>query len=164
MQDLSPPDSFYVRAAKACLEGGKHIAAQQEFDRIAPELCRHPAVLEVRWAIQAHCRHWEASLEVAQALIATAPERPTGWIAASFVLHRLKRTAQALNSLFPAAKIFCDIPIIPYNLACYATHLKSFWEAERWFKEALAVGGSAYKSLALSDRELEPLWKKIAEL
>ena len=161
MQSLEPPDSFHVQAAKAWLEEGKAFDAQQEFDKIAPPLQNHPAVLELQWAIQARARNWEASLKTAQAIVTLAPERPNGWISRSFVLHRLKRTTEALNQLFPAVEKFSTIPIIPFNLACYAAHLQDLWEAGRWLQQACAVGGDLYIRLALSERALQPLWKKI---
>ena len=162
MKGLEPRDSVFLQAARNCLESGQHLAAHNELARLAAEFGFHPDVLEVRWAIQAQANQWQSSLESAQAIVDTAPGRPTGWIKRSFVLHRLKRTQEALDELFPAAERFSDIAVIPYNLACYAAQLQCFWEAKRWLKQAIEMG-SELKLLALRDPNLEPLWEKLTQ-
>ena len=164
MNSLQPPDSFFVQAAMGWLEAGDHRAAQNELEQVAPALRSHPDVLEVRWAMHAHAGQWPACIEIAQELVSTVPERPTGWIKRSFVLHRLNRPQEALDALFPAAGQFSSIPIIPYNLACYATQLRCGWEAERWLKKAFETGGDDYRRMAGQDKELRALWPRLAEL
>ena len=164
MKALEPPDSFFVQAARCWLESGKYDAAKEELERVAKKLHSHPDVLEVRWAVEAQSKNWPACLELAEAIVTVAPERPTGWIKRSFVLDRLKRTQEALDHLFPAAEKFSRIPIIAYNLACYAARVDCWWEAERWLKQALEVGGNRYKKLALREQAFKPLWQKIAAL
>ena len=159
MKALEPPDLFYVQAARSLLEEGNHAAARQEVGRTASGLWSHPDVLEVRWGIEGQTGDWPACLEIAQSLIAAAPERPSGWIKRSYVLHRLKRSQEALDGLFPAVEKFSDIPIIPYNLACYAANLACFWEAERWLEQALEAGGASFKKMAARDRQFANLWK-----
>ena len=161
MKHLEPPDSFYLRAAWSCLESRNTVAAQEELARISPDLLFHPDVLELRWAIQMQAGAWQLALELAQAIVNSAPDRPTGWIKRSFVLHKLKRTREALDNLFPAAERFDKVAVIPYNLACYAAELRYLWEAERWLKQAFEVGGSQLKVLALQNEDLKPLWGKL---
>src|SRR6185295_15442618 len=161
MIEIEPPDSLYIRAARIHLESRNPQGAQQELEKVAPWLRTHPDVLELRWAIEAHAQHWRTCLEIAQALLDAAPGRASGWIKRSFVLHRLQRTPEALNQLFPAAEKFSEIATIPYNLACYAATLQCLWEAERWLKQALERGGSEIRRMALQDKELEPIWNKI---
>ena len=160
MKDLEPPDSFFLQAARVCLERGERLAAEKELAAIQEGLRSHPDVLEIRWTIQMHARKWQASLDLAQAIVNCAPGRPTGWIRRSFVLHRLKRTQEALDKLFPAAEKFSEIAMIPYNLACYSAQLQYLWEAERWLKRAVEIGGTQIKALALQDKDLQPLWAK----
>jgi len=168
MKALEAPDSFRVEAARSLLEEGKHVAAREELERVTAGMRSHPDVLEVRWGIEAQTGNWPVSLEVAESLIAVAPERPSGWIKRSYVLHRLKRSKEALDGLFAVVGRFPDIPIIAYNLACYAAELGHDWEAQRWLKKALETGGEEYKKMALVDRELVDLWawlegQKVAE-
>lgn len=163
MQILEPPDSFFVQAARSCLESGNHAAARQELEKVTPTLRSHPDVLEIRWVVEAQSAKWPLCLEIAQEIVRAAPERPTGWIKRSFVLHRLKRTQEALDSLFPAAEKFSNIPIIPYSLACYAAQLNLSWETERWLKQAIETGGADYREMALREKDLESLWPIIQE-
>jgi hypothetical protein len=163
MKALEPPDSLYVQAARSCLESGNHVAARKELDGVAAEVRSHPEVLDARWAVEAQAREWPVCLEVAQTIVTIIPERPGGWIKRSYVLHRLKRTQEALDNLFPVVDKFSSIAIIPYNLACYAAQLQCLWEAQRWLKQAWEVGGGEYRSMALRDKDLQPLWRWIEE-
>ena len=164
MKALVPPDLFYVQAARSWLESGKPVAAQKELDRIPPESRDHPDVLEVQWSIEAQSRRWQTGLDIAEALIQATPERPTGWIKRSFVLDELNRAQDALDRLFPAAKRFPEIPIIPYNLACYASELQLWWEAERWLSASFQAGGADFRQMALRDKQLQHLWPRVSSL
>ena len=63
----------------------------------------HPDVLEVRWQVYAKAGKWEPCVDIGNALVKTAPERPFGWVHRSFALHELKRTKEASDLLVPAA-------------------------------------------------------------
>ncbi|MBI4325365.1 MAG: tetratricopeptide repeat protein, partial [Chloroflexi bacterium] len=77
-----------------------------------------------------------------------------------------KRTAEALESLLPAADKFAVEYLIPYNLACYSAQLGRLNEAKAWLERAFQVSGHAaqVKLAALHDPDLEPLWQAIGEL
>jgi len=159
MKAVEPPDSFHIQAARSLLEEGNYAAARDELGQIASGARLHPDVLEVRWGIEAQTGDWPLCLEIAQTLITVVPERPSGWIKRSYVLHRLKRSQEALDGLFSVVEKFSKIAIIPYNLACYSAQLGCFWEAERWLKQALEIGGDDYRKMAARDRDLATLWK-----
>jgi len=163
MKALEPPDSFYLEDARSLLESGDPKGSKRELAKIAEGLRLHPDVREVLWGIHAQLSEWPACLDIAQAIVNSAPERPTGWIKRSFVLHRLKRTQEALDNLFAAVEVFPEIAIIPYNLACYAAQLQCLWEAEQWLKRAFEIGGREYEEMALRDRMLKSLWKSIGK-
>ena len=156
---------MHVQAARGWLELGNHLEANAELEKITARRRAHPDVLEVRWEIYAKVKDWEACLEIAGAVIKTAPERASGWIHRSFALHELKRTQEAWDNLFPVAERFPKVPTIPYNLACYAAQLGKLWESQQWLKQAFKIGDSKeLKLLALDDPDLKPLWDKIGEL
>ena len=50
---LEPPDSIHLKAAEGWLELGNQPEANEELEKIAPELRVHPDVLEIRWQIYA---------------------------------------------------------------------------------------------------------------
>jgi hypothetical protein len=80
MPPLTAPDSHHLRAAIGWLELGNHLEANEELEKITASLRAHPDVLEVRWQICARELKWDACLDIAVALVQTAPERPAGWI------------------------------------------------------------------------------------
>ena len=80
IQPLQPPDSLHLRAAQGWLELGNHAEADEELEKITPQLRAHPDVLKVRWEIYAAAKKWEAALDIAATLIQLDPEdgRPVG--------------------------------------------------------------------------------------
>jgi len=48
---LEPPDSLHLQAAQGGLDLGNHVEANEELERITPQLRAHPDVLQVRWRI-----------------------------------------------------------------------------------------------------------------
>ncbi len=101
-------------------------------------------------------------MDIAEAIIKVAPERPFGWIHRSFALHEVKRTQEAWDKLLPAALKFPKVWIFSYNLACYACQLGNLEDARQWLVKAFEIGGtSKIKLQALDDPDLEPLWQEI---
>lgn len=165
MDDLVPPDTFYVSAARGWAELGNPAEAKLEMERLSPAAREHPMALETWWEIHAAERNWEAALESARELILSAPSLPSGWINQSYCLHELKRTVEARDCLLKVASCFPDVSTIPYNLACYACQLGDNALALRWVKAAAkVVGKETVKAMAKGDPDLAPLWKEIREL
>ena len=165
MQPIEAPDGHHLRAAEGWLELGSPAEALAELALIAPEHQRHPDVLEMRWALHAHARQWDAALDAARELVLAAPDRASGWLHQAYALRRAMEggLAQAREALKPAAKKFPKEPVIPFNLACYACQLGQIDEARGWVKRAMKVGGKeSIKLMALTDEDLKPLWQEIA--
>ena len=99
MKSLPWPDHHYLHAAEAWLELGNTEEASAEARRIAPEHALHPDVLNVRWQILSSQKDWDACLDVARAIIQSAPESAAGWIHLSYTLHELGRTQEAWDNL-----------------------------------------------------------------
>ena len=76
------------------------------------------------------------------------------------------------GGLEPARKILCSVgrkfpkvPIIPYNLACYACQHGNLKEAKQWLGKAIDIAGKKdIRMMALDDPDLQPLWDKIGEI
>ena len=165
MKPLGHPDSFHLQAARGWLELGNPLEANEELEKISPALGVHPDVLEVRWQISAKAKKWEACVDLAEGLIALAPDNPFGWIHRSFALHELKRTQEAWDNLIRVTKKFPEEPIILYNLSCYACKLGNLQDALNWLQKAFAIGDpTKVKLMALVDPDLEPLWDRIAQI
>jgi hypothetical protein len=102
IKPLSDLDQRHLRAAQGWVELGNHLEADSELDKIVNEYRVHPDVLEVRWAIYASHKQWEACVDIAETIINLDIDRAAAWIHRSFALHELKRTQEALDLLWPA--------------------------------------------------------------
>jgi tetratricopeptide (TPR) repeat protein len=162
MKPLEPPDSHHLQAAQGWCELGNHLEANDELERITPQLRAHPDVLEVRWHIYAHAKKWDACVDIASAIVKLAPESSFGWIQRSFALHELKRTQEAFDQLLPVTEMFPKVWTIPYNLACYCAQLGRLDESQAWFKNAMASDEHTVKGVALDDPDLKPLWDSMS--
>ena len=159
--DLCFPPDFkrQLDAAEGWLGLGDHLSANEELEQIPPTLRAHPKVLLLRYEIYSKENKWAACVDIADAIVQTAPDLVDGWLKRSFALHELKRTEEAYALLSPAAAQFAEHWVIPYNLACYCTQLDRFSEAECWLKCAFEGGGEKAKLDAIDDADLEPLWR-----
>ena len=162
MRPLEHPDDVHLRAAQGWLELGSHIEANEELEKITPQLRTHPEVLKVRWEIYADARKWESALDIAAALIQLDPNDPLGWVHRSYALHELKRTTEARDNLLRVVDNFPTSATVRYNLACYESQLGRLEQAKQWLEKAFHLGDARMMKLAaLDDPDLEPLWKNI---
>ena len=167
MQSLGPPDTHFLSAAVGWCELGSAAEAKAELAQIAPVLCHHPDVLEVRWLIHAQEMTWEDGLAVAEKLVEVAPQRSSGWLHLAYALRRVQRGGlqAAWEVLLPAFEKFPEEPIIPYNLACYACQLGRLDQARQWLQHAVKVAGKEkINFMALNDDDLAPLWEELKNL
>ena len=167
MQRLEPPDTHYLSAAVGWIELGNLVEAEADLNRVSALQQCHPDVLEVRWIILAQAKRWDASLEIARALLKLAPDRCSGWLHQAFSLRRTGKDGlrEAWAALLPAYGKFPREATIPYNLSCYACQMHQIDEAWTWLRRALKIAGkSKIKQMALDDPDLEPLWDEIKKL
>jgi len=167
MNPLSPPDSIHLTAAEGWLELGNHVEANEELEKIAPQLRVHPDVLEIRWQIYAKESKWDACRDIAAAITNLDADRASGW------LHLAYATRRATNGgLKPAREILCtaaerfpNVPTVFYNLACYDCQLGNLKEAKQWLGKAINLAGKKdIRIMVLDDPDLQPLWDKIGEI
>jgi predicted Zn-dependent protease len=166
-QTLEPPDSFHLIAADGWLGLGDHLAANEELDKITPELRSHPAVLSVRYEIYARAKKWEGAAEIASALVKLMPEQPSFWICWAYAtrrkteggIHIAKQILLEAEPKFPAEYL------IRYNLACYECQLGNLKKAMQWLELAIDLAGKKdIRTMALNDPDLEKLWVNISEI
>jgi hypothetical protein len=74
----------------------------------------------------------------------------------------LKRTQKAYDFLLPAKDKFPKNLTVPYNLACYCSQLNRLYEAQDWFKKAMAINEQAVKKMAIDDPNFKPLWDSMS--
>ena len=165
MKALEPPDSLHLSAGEGWLELGNYLEANEELERISPEMRAHPLVLRIRYGIYEKAGKWDMAAEVARGISAMLPGNSWGWIQWAFALHELKRTGEAKCVLLPIADKFQEDWQISYNLACYCCQLGELSESMLWLGQAIDRAGKREIRLkALDDPDLEPLWNDISEI
>jgi uncharacterized protein HemY len=68
MNKLELNDKRHLEAAEGWLGLGNYLEANEELERITPELRAHPDVLTLRYEVYAKGKKWEVAAEIAQAL------------------------------------------------------------------------------------------------
>ena len=165
--ELVPPDTHHFSAAIGWLELKNAVEAEAELANISAPCQIHPDVLEVRWQVCVARKDWAAALGVAERLIEHTPESATGWVHRAYALRRVPGGGleKAWEALLPTFSRFPKMPIIPYNLACYAAQFGRLDEAWEWLHKALEAGENieTVKRMALSDSDLKALWDRLRD-
>ena len=169
---LDASDVVRLRAVQGWLELGMAADAASELAAL-PDRCRdHPLVLDTAWSVAAAQDRWADAYGVGRRLVELHPMLESGWIHRSFAARRMPggSVEQALAQLLPAATRFPDMPLIPYNLACYLATLGRVDEAWRWYTEAerresrREGNPDLLRLQALGDPDLTPLRERIQGL
>ncbi len=158
MKSLTWPDSYHLEAATGWLELGNWLEANEELERITPELRGHPDVLGVRYRIYSAASKWDYAAEVANALCRMLPESAFGPLHLAHALRKLDRPAEARDVLLPVADKFQKEWSIPFQLACCFAQLGRLEDCESWLKQAIAIDEDSVKKSAVEDPDLIPLW------
>jgi hypothetical protein len=165
MRKLTWPDNHHLDAAIGWLELGNWPEANDEIERITPEMRVHPDVLQVRCKVYAVAEKWEIVVAIAGTLSRQMPTSPFGHIHLSHALRKLGRITEASNVLTPLVEKFPKEWRIPFHLACYACLLGDRQKALWWLEQAIDVAGTTDIRLkALDEPDLETLWRDIAEI
>jgi tetratricopeptide (TPR) repeat protein len=166
MKSLEQADRVHLNAAEGWFGLGDLVSASDELEKITPAFRAHPAVLLMRCKIYQAAKKWGYLIEISQTLIEQLPKLAEAWIHRSYALHELNQTREAFDLLLPAAKKFPKLPVIPYNLACYACQLGKLEDEMKQIEQAidLADKKNDIRLDALEDPDLEPLWLQIGDL
>jgi predicted Zn-dependent protease len=176
MRNIPFPDAHFLRAAMGWTELGNFAEAEAELAQIKPAFRRHPDYLMMRWLVASERKDWPACLELARQLLVRVPKDDSGWIHQAYAMRRVyggkAGVLLAYRALLPGARQCPKSLLVHFNLACYSAQLstvhglsESLAEAWEWFEKAVKVGGvKPMKSLALAEKDLEPLWGRIKEL
>jgi tetratricopeptide (TPR) repeat protein len=157
---VDSPDHFHLQAAEGWLGLGNHLEASSELTKISPANQSDPAVLALRWHIWADQREWREAFEMAERLIAAAPDQVQPWIWLAYSARRMEGGGipEAKAKLLEAAKRFPEDALVRYNLGCYEAQLGNREEALRYLGEAFKLGDRKHlKAMAMADPDLEAL-------
>jgi hypothetical protein len=125
IKSLEPPDSLYLKAAEGRLGLGDLNSANNELEKIDPELRAHPGVLIMRCQIYFKAEKWDTLAEVSETLIKLLPEMPQSWINLAYAVRRKTggSISQAKEILLEAEQKCPREYLFPFNLACYYSQL-----------------------------------------
>jgi Flp pilus assembly protein TadD len=146
------------------LELGNWREAAAELEGVAPALSQHPAVLGLRYEINAQAGHWDLACEAAVSLARMLPDEPGAWTKLAYATRRKPGGGipPAKGILTAARRRFPAEILIAYNLACYECQLGNLPQARALLREAFQQGNaSQLKQMSLSDPDLEPLRQEI---
>jgi len=161
MKPLRPPDSLHLQAARGWLELENHVEAGKELEEITPRARAHPEVVLVRWAFHTYAGNSRAALDTASELVRLRPHDLVARLGLSISLHELKRTKEALDNLLAVEDKFSDSALLYFDLARYECQLGRLDDARARLRLLFEVDRRLFKELALSEPDLEPLWKEI---
>ena len=158
-------DVFCLRSAMGWLELGMPSEARKELQSLTPELAKLPEVCGVHWSILAREENWIEAEKLARDQVSEKPDNVTNWINWAYSLRRANGFGipMAYKTLRRSVDRFPKDFLIPYNLACYCSCMKTIDEAWRWLD--IAAQRSDYKTIremALQDDDLEPLRDQLA--
>ncbi|MEO6181652.1 MAG: tetratricopeptide repeat protein, partial [Verrucomicrobiota bacterium] len=142
------------------LELGNFLEANEELEKIQPQLRAHPDVLYLRYLIYAKAKKWTEAAILAQTLVELVPTESVHWTGFAYATRRKPDGSieEARTILQKAATIFPTEFLICFNLACYESQLGNFTEAKQWLDAALELGDrQIVQGMILNDPDLEPL-------
>ncbi len=161
----SAKDKSHLQAAEGWLELGNHLEANEELEKITPELRAHPDVLEMRCRIYEAAKQWEmaASFQIRFASN-SQNECLAGCIRLVAFITSVKRTKR-IHLLVDVVELFPGNQTIRYDIAVYVAQRGLLEEAVEWLNLAFENDtDGAYRLKALNDPLLENVWNEIGRL
>jgi len=151
-----------LEAALGWLDLGNWAEANEELERLPPELRAAPQVLVLRCRIYAQAGRWQDVEMIAEEGAATYPEVRSFHTHWAWALHRQGRTEEGLGVATRAATQFPDSGAVAYALACLYGALDRRPEAREWLALAFerTHDPDKLKLRALDQPELFFLWEE----
>jgi len=146
-----------LTAAHGYLDLGMHQEAWDELEALPPELRAEDAVLELRIDLYLALEKWAPARVLAESLARQAPENPGWWLLWAYALRRETSIEAAREVLREAADRHADVPLITYNLGCYACVIGEIEEAKGLLMRAFEADPEL-KKVALDDPDLEAIF------
>lgn len=157
---LEPENQNLLLAAQGFLELGMPLDANDEIEKIDPDVRHLPEVLAVRAEVYRHLEKWELMQVVAQKLAQYDPDEPrwTAWWA--YATRRADSIQAARRILAEAVERHPNVAIYHYNLACYDCQLGDLATSKSHLHRAFELE-KGFRLQALEDDDLRPLWDSL---
>lgn len=130
--------------------------ANEELEKIPPELKTSVEVLRLRAEIYCDEAAWELLREVSAFLVNKWPGDSQHWIWLAYATRRCLSIPEAERVLQEALQSHASEPMIHYNLACYAAQTGDLESARVRLTHAISLNPT-FRKMALDDPDLEPV-------
>ncbi len=160
---LHPEDPAVRRrleAARGYCELGLPALAWEEIEPLRTPLGDLGDLIETELMILMMERRWIEALALALRLQRLHPSQPAGWLQASFCLHELGRTREALERLVSGPRALREVPLFHYNAGCYLARLGKLQDAMAALRRAFEMDAD-YRENARTDPDLISLRDQI---
>lgn len=139
--------------------------ARSELGLLSGEAQMHPDALRAWYGLAAMEGLWAEAHTLAERLVKLQPGSAEAWVWRAYALRRMPEGGlkPAWKALLPALEHFPKEWIFPYNMSCYACQLGRLEEARAYYFQALSLGGTEVRRMALEDDDMLPLRAEISE-
>lgn len=145
-----------LEAARGYCEFGLPALAWEEIEPLKKPLGHLAELMETELMILMMERRWIEALALALRLQRLHPSQPAGWLQASFCLHELGRTREALDRLVSGPRALRDVALFHYNTGCYLARLGKLRDAMAALRRAFELDAD-YRENARHDPDLVSL-------
>lgn len=157
--NLTPDDPRVRRrleAARGYCELHLPDLAWEELEPLRSDLGHLPEVAETEMMLLMQQRRWTEAITLAQQMQRRLPEHPAGWLQASFCLHEMGRTREALERLVSGPRALREEALFHYNCGCYLAVLGHLQEAKHSLLRAFKINAE-FRENARTDPDLTAL-------
>lgn len=159
---LEPEDQIHLEAAHGYVDLGMFLDANEELEKIDPDVRHVPEVLALRLCIYQKLEKWDLMQAVALKLTRYDPSEAQWAINLAFAIRRSSSIPAAKAILEDFLKLNGLEPRVQYTLACYECQLGHVAKAKEYLSEVFTVAPEL-RMRALDDEDLEPLWDMLGQ-
>jgi hypothetical protein len=153
-------DWEHLHAAHGYVELGMWLDANEELEKLRPDVRHDSLVLAILMVIYKATEKWELMQTVAKKLTEYDPESPRFPLAWAFATRRVDSLDAARRILVEAWKVHEKEPLFPFTIACYMCQLGQVESAKEMLEVAFKMD-RGMRRMALEDEDLKPLWHLI---
>ncbi len=152
--------NFLLRATQGWLELGLPEEAWNELQHV-PEEDRHRLeVMLLSLDTLQTLKRWKACAAFGEDAIRRHPDCGAIYLVTAYAIRRARSLAEANELLLKAEGVLSEEAMYHFNLACYACQLGDLPEAERRLEITFGLDPK-YRTQALEDEDLRPMWDRI---
>ena len=142
--------------ARGYVELGMFDAAARELAALPASVAAGEEGLGLLATVHQERREWPALALVSEKLVQLRPDSAAAWVTWAYAVRRATSLAEAERILVAAREHHPRNPTVLFNLGCYACQRGDLALARRLVEAAAAID-EAYRALAATDDDLEPL-------